>query len=111
MTGLEKIQRVLEEAIGNLQGIVDELGADLGDLRNGISGQVSTLKGAMTHAVDSSKTDIGNLQTNTTTQLGDLTRKCYLTNKNELSQAPNANIAPIQSHIFSSQGIPWVVDS
>lgn len=105
MTGLEKIQRVLEEAIGNLQGIVDELGADLGDLRNGISGQVSTLKGAMTHAVDSSKTDIGNLQTNTTTQLRDLTHK------NELSQAPNANIAPIQSHIFSSQGIPWVVDS
>lgn len=105
MTGLEKIQRVLEEAIGNLQGIVDELGADLGDLRNGISGQVSTLKGAMTHAVDSSKTDIGNLQTNTTTQLRDLIHK------NELSQAPNANIAPIQSHIFSSQGIPWVVDS
>ena len=105
--GLEKRQQVLEEAFGSLQGMVDGLGTDLGDLRN----VVGTLKGDMTRTYGSIKNEIGSLQTNMTTQLGDLTRMIsglFCANKTELSQVPNASIGIHSQSISSSQGSPWV---
>lgn len=51
---LEKRQRVLEEAFGSLQGMVDGLGVDFGCLKS---------------EVDSIRTDIGSLKTSMTEQV------------------------------------------
>lgn len=95
MLNLEKRQRVLEEAFGNLQGMVAGLGTDLGDFIDEMSGQVHSLRGEVTHRVESLKNDIGGIETSMTmqvqgvgTQIGDLIRmlSCLLGSNKRASQ-------------------------
>lgn len=51
MLNLEKRQQVLEKAFDSLQGMVNGLGTDLGDLRDEMSGQVHSLRGEVTQRV------------------------------------------------------------
>lgn len=68
MLNLKKRQRVLEEAFGSVQGMVAGLGTDLGDFIDEMSGQVHSLRGEVTHRVESLKNDIGGLETSMTMQ-------------------------------------------
>ena len=121
MLNLEKRQRVLEEAFGNLQGMVAGLGTDLGDFIDEMSGQVHSLRGEVTHRVESHKNDIGGIETSMTmqvqgvgTQIGDLIRmlSCLLgSNKTSKSQpGPTTDVESIQSQISSSREVLGFLD-
>lgn len=100
---IEKRQRVLKEAFGNLQGMVDGLGVDFGCLKS---------------EVDSIRTGIGSLETSMTEQVRDVSSQIremfQMSGLLSVSRSPEiqdntASFGTSQSQIPSSQGGgPWV---
>lgn len=99
---IEKRQRVLEEAFGSLQGMVDGLGVDFGCLKS---------------EVDSIRTGIGSLETSMTEQVRGVSSQIremfQMSGLLSVSRSPEiqgnaASFGTSQSQIPSSQGGPWV---